>query len=116
MENNRSFIEVHAGANGPICDFCSSPDKPQFAYGCQNFVSEAVGKFLGLAVSGSNGGWCACLPCKQLIDADKWEELAVRSASKFARLNPELADLYPITLAYVRKLHQEFRQMRGATQ
>lgn len=56
-----------------VCDFCLAPDPP-WEYPAKTTMLPAGTESLG--------SWCACDACRELIDADKREELASRSRVK----------------------------------
>jgi hypothetical protein len=99
-----------------ICDFCSSPDKPQHTFVCQSFTVEASGTFLGIPISASNGNWLACPACKQLVNDERWDELARRSTEMFVKAHPDAAPMWNEIYEHMRQVHQEFRSMYRNTQ
>lgn len=60
-----------AGSAVTVCDFCSAPG-PRWTYGCLPFNYNGI-------PAGSDGDWGACDSCRELIDADRWGDLADRS-------------------------------------
>ena len=64
---------------GTVCDFCYAPG-PRWEYPCQDYAFALV---VGDAVSigESTGGWLACNPCHELIEAGRHGDLAMRSAT-----------------------------------
>ena len=85
-----------------ICDFCSAP-KPARRYSCRPF------KMTGPKLR-SVGGWAACNACAELIDADRWEDLADRSVDSFLKKYPVIAR--ERALREIQELHQQFRDNR----
>lgn len=88
-----------------ICDFCSSPDITR-SYPCEEFEMIEIGSIHQV----SEGAWAACTPCAELIDADKWEELAVRSVDSAPFPLPAAQRIAYLLL--LRNLHQRFRKAR----
>jgi hypothetical protein len=85
-----------------ICDFCST--QPVYAeYPCADFTDQLA------PILGSCRAWIACRTCYELIQADKWNKLARRSAKRFAQV-------YGFSPAYAyehhRQLHAKFREFR----
>jgi hypothetical protein len=99
-----------------ICDFCSSPEKPQHTFECQSFPIKASGELFGIPVSASDGHWCACPACAQLVQDERWDELAQRSAERFCQLHPGARDRYDVIYEHMRQVHQEFRMAYRSTQ
>lgn len=60
------------------CDFCSSTNV-KWSYPCNSFSAwETKGGSIDLA-GHSIGGWAACDTCKQLVEEEKFTELAERA-------------------------------------
>lgn len=85
-----------------VCDFCGSKH-PRYTYPCRTFEVTGVPADLGM---GMIGNWAACTVCHLLIEHDRWESLARRSADTAP------AELWPTIHASVRILHQMFREHR----
>lgn len=65
-----------------ICDFCSDPNV-EFAYPARDF-NRPVAATPQMSVSlSSTGGWAACRPCHDLIEATDREGLYRRSFERF---------------------------------
>lgn len=61
---------VHETVSSPVCDFCGH-HSPAWDYDCHDFVTPDP----DLA---SMGGWAACTPCSDMIEADDWEGVLER--------------------------------------
>jgi hypothetical protein len=100
--------ELHPGGKELLCDFCSSPAIVK-DYACETFKAIDVGPLVAESV----GKWVACAPCAELIDADKWEELAQHS---FETVDPKFHELpvaqQAILIDFIRQMHGQFRQLR----
>lgn len=92
---------IHEPVSSPVCDFCGH-DSPAWDYDCQDFVIAP-----DLA---SQGGWAACTPCSNMIEADDWDgvlERCVSGAEKFG--GEKLAARIRISAGL---MHRGFRQYR----
>jgi len=69
-----------------ICDFCNAPDPPW------EYMAKEIDLIPGDTVS--VGSWCACTPCRELIDANDRDGLAARAKKR----NGELASLRTIRM------------------
>jgi len=87
-----------------VCDFCSS-EKWERVYPCQDF------DIAGLPAT-SVGSWCACDACAELIDAEKWDELAERSINSFPYQVSQAER--PVLVAFIKETHKQFRDRRPA--
>ena len=65
--DGRTFHEV---VSSPVCDFCGH-HSPSWDYDCHDFLTDDP----DLA---SAGGWAACTPCSDLIEAEDWDGLMER--------------------------------------
>ena len=98
-------VEVRSGE--PICDFCSAPEVA-WSYDARDFgvVEPDVGW-------GSRGGWAACEPCHNFIEANDKKGLRERSVENFYVAHPEMAH---IPKKFVRNqcmmMHEIFFQVR----
>ncbi len=54
------------------CDFCTREDV-RWTYPARDFTEKVAGRTVG-----SQGGWAACDPCHDLIEADDYDGLATR--------------------------------------
>ena len=95
-EGERTFREP---VTSPVCDFCGDA-YPAWDYDCHDFVIPDV--------DASAGGWAACTPCSDMIEADDWEGVFERGASAGRRYGLDRPDL----LAHVRLMHAGFRAHR----
>ena len=111
-----AFIHLRPGVTGPVCDFCSSEAKPQHTFVCQSFTVEASGTLFGIPITSSQGNWCACPVCTQLVHEEQWDELARRSCETFCDAHPEYRDKFDEVFEHMRAVHQEFREMYRNTQ
>jgi hypothetical protein len=84
----------------PKCDFCSSPDAT-WVYPSKDFTLIPEYRW------GSTGGWAACQPCSDLIEADDYAGLTERSLS-YLKISTEVPG-FGQALA---NLHLEFREAR----
>lgn len=82
--------------DGPICDFCSTPD-PAYAYPCNDLVVT-----IDSMDYGSTGAWLACAVCSALIDGADFASLFDRVLAIFAEKQPPL--FTAVTLAHHRKV------------
>lgn len=69
-----------------ICDFCSSPNV-KWSFPCDSYVAP----LMGIPNFYQTEDWAACDKCKELIDAEKWDEL-----SKWSLESPDM-EWPPIT-------------------
>ena len=75
-------VEIHTDI--PVCDFCSTPEV-SWGYEARDFhVKEPDVRW------GSRGGWAACGPCHDFIEANDRKGLTERSVDLFYSTNPEL--------------------------
>lgn len=82
-----------------VCDFCSS-DKPMTAFHAKDF------KMLE-GVLNSTGEWAACLECRDLVLAEKWDELENRSVETFQSSTPIPKEMVRV---FIKGLHKKFRE------
>jgi len=102
-----------------VCDFCSGPEIFK-TYDCEDFVTSAIQVEPHAAsqhprmrvVHNSRGGWAACKICAELIDQDRWDDLAERSLATLLLSEPSLAPFKHEVLIHLRRMHQEFRQLK----
>jgi hypothetical protein len=100
-------VEVRVGPDEAICDFCSAPEVG-WSYDARDFgvVEPAVGW-------GSRGGWAACEPCHNFIEANDKKGLRERSVKNYYAFHPEMA---VVPKDFVRKsvmmMHEIFFQVR----
>jgi hypothetical protein len=65
---------------GDHCDFCQS--SPVFTvYPCSNFLVNGLPVFL----ERPTGKWATCKKCAELVDSERWSDLAERSYRKFLK-------------------------------
>ena len=91
-----------------MCDFCSDLDV-KWSYEASSFVMPESG-------SAFHGGWAACDPCHDLIEADKRQQLAKRSVDTFFKNNPDVKDVPAVRVAiakHVRAAHAGFFAVKG---
>jgi hypothetical protein len=108
-----------APAEGPICDFCSSPDV-RWSYPCRDHNRQAHAEALIQRPDGSlrveemdiegfsHGGWAACSACHALIQRGDRDRLARRSAKRMIRNNPDIPLVLSNATEHVRRLHDQF--------
>jgi len=96
------------------CDFCNSREIA-WRYRAESFVIDTLMTIQGKQIRfpwGSEGDWAACEFCSNLIETDKWEELADHST----QTSPFLELLRPSEISGLRvaiaQLHQTFNQKR----
>lgn len=113
-------MEMHTPPpEGPICDFCSSPDV-QWTYPCRDHARKtehalaiSVDQDGSLSVDEmsidgfSSGNWAACPACHALIRRGDRDRLARRSAKRMLRLMDAKMSLSN-AIAHVRRLHDQF--------
>jgi hypothetical protein len=108
FENHKHGITIHPSPDGPICDFCSSPEVTR-DFNATDFLNTTVpDTIVGDLEIRSNGGWAACELCGCLIDAEQWEQLLDVSCQTFTRQYGEVPNLREGILA----IHSQFRQAR----
>lgn len=86
------------------CDFCSS-SRVAWGYPAENFVVVSIG---GL---GSDGGWAACGPCSELIEAKDWEALTRRAAEAAVKRSGGLLNFQEVSRT-LRSLYAQFSEHR----
>lgn len=88
----------------PQCDFCNSL-AVAWAYPTRDLSSTipVPGKNATVTIN-SRGGWAACTPCHDLIEAGNRDGLAVRSAKAGNRRGVPLH----LIVAACRKVHDDF--------
>jgi len=95
-----------------FCDFCGNPD-PKWAYPVDDFSQNIHPDATGESADwNSIGGWSSCSNCKELIDANKRQELAwrcIHNADDVPNNNRIRAALHERILI----LHEEFFAMRA---
>lgn len=91
-----------------ICDFCAAENPPR-KYLCAPFNMMIM---FGVE-QWSDNAWAACTVCAELIDNDKWEELAQRSVSTIPKLPGLSFKAKQEYLVMLRGLHQKFREAKG---
>lgn len=102
------------------CDFCNValPESQLWTYDATSFAGAIIGFDKDLtpkatAPWGSEGAWAACTECHDLIEADRWHALAVRSVEsehglvKF-RSQEERAECIDL----MEQMHRSFREHR----
>lgn len=91
------------------CDFCCRPDeKPYASYPAEDMdCSAMLGAARHTIRSMSEGGWCACRACYELIEKDDYEALSLRSVSHWP-----YEESRGEALAFLRQLHLKFREWR----
>jgi len=102
-------LDVEVRTDDPICDFCSTHEVA-WSYPAMDFG--VVDPKLGW---GSRGGWAACEPCHEMIEANDHSGLAKRSVQTFFEFHPEIPDL-PHVRQHVRQhvmlMHASFFNVR----
>ena|ERR1035437_2205121 len=99
--------ELHPGGSDQLqCDFCSAPNIVK-DYACESFNAIELGPLVAESV----GKWVACPICVELIDADKWEELAHRSFET-AGYGGESAEVQDLLMGFIRRMHGTFKMLR----
>jgi hypothetical protein len=98
-------VEVRSGE--PICDFCSAREVG-WCYDARDFgVVEPAVQW------GSRGGWAACNPCHDFIEANDRKGLCERSVKLFYENHPEMADAPEDFIRHqVMLMHGVFFQVR----
>jgi hypothetical protein len=76
-----------------VCDFCGTPDKPVVHTFPAHDVDYRAIELPGGKTSQvtSVGGWCACIDCKQLVDAGDRHGLTRHCASAIVSYDQEAA-------------------------
>lgn len=102
-------LDVEIRTSDPICDFCSIHEVA-WSYPAMDFgvVDPAVGW-------GSRGGWAACLPCHEMIEANDRTGLANRSIDMYYIQHPETPDLPEVRQHirnHIRLMHESFFNVR----
>lgn len=96
----------------PKCDFCSAPAAP-WVYTAEEFDAYIARQSGSVLVGRSDGAWSACDHCKRLIDAGKWDELALHSFEALLYEHPEFQSLSKgkrqMVLNGVRTIHNGFQ-------
>lgn len=92
-------ILVESAVSSYVCDFCGDAG-PSWDYDCAQFAIDAID-------FGSLEGWAACTPCSDLIEADDYEGLLVRSLD-----NPLGREDAPHWSPRIRLIHAGFREHR----
>jgi hypothetical protein len=87
----------------PICDFCSA-EPVAWEYRTRDSSLNIPDK--GDCISGQ--GWLACQACHELIQAGLRDELAFRSASRLALMEPGMTVTVSLALPAIRLWHDEF--------
>lgn len=70
--------------SSPVCDFCGH-DSPAWDYDCHDFLLSP-----DLA---SAGGWAACTPCSDMIEADDWLGVLMRCVEAASKFGPRIQNL-----------------------
>lgn len=73
MSVNPPSDEIVAGGK---CDFCSPPRMASWEYPARTFIVPST--VPGVKTYASNGGWLACDPCAELIEANDTRTLVNR--------------------------------------
>jgi hypothetical protein len=84
----------------PVCDFCSDKG-PAWDYDCLDFMIPPD--------HASAGGWAACTPCSDLIEADDYEGLYERALKFLEFMPPAMAEAMR---PRIRVMHGGFRKFR----
>lgn len=95
-----------------VCDFCSMPtgDGAVWTYPAEDFFySFQIEDSKPMA---SKGGWGACEECHALIEADDYEQLAVRSTASSLELNPQYVGKEGFFLGLAVLQHRDFKKHR----
>lgn len=80
-------ITLTVSALEPECDFCSA--KPVYGtYDAPDFETTPFNVAQAGITTQSIGHWGACKECADLIDADKWDDLALRATNALIEKNP----------------------------
>lgn len=86
-----------------VCDFCSTPHGPFWAYEAEDFVLDA-GETATLY--GSAGAWGACDKCRVDIDRDNRRALLVRAIGAMSKAMPTTP--LDIIETALRQAHESF--------
>lgn len=71
--------------SAPVCDFCRAPLTGTWRrFGCHDFTRTVHGDRSAAKVA-LLGFWGACLPCGQLVEARRWQDLAQRALRHFEK-------------------------------
>lgn len=109
-EQLERMLEEHRNDPTPQCDFCSAP-RPHGTflryYDCPDMVGLALKVDTGEVqeLLNSRRGFCACVDCEKLIDAEEWQQLEDRCVEQ---LTLKLG--YSVDRAPVRGLQTAFRR------
>jgi len=100
-------IALRREFDGDCCDFCNRPN-PRYRLLCSDFV------FTTSPMLRNIGDWMACDTCNEMIDQDRWEDLAQRaatSAQEFFRVHvPDAPGDFHDQLEHARATQAEFRR------
>jgi hypothetical protein len=87
--------------SSPVCDFCGN-DSPAWDYDCHDFVTD-------IPILASTGGWAACTPCSDMIEADDWSGLLERCLMAACKLGRQH---YQGVVIGAPLMHNGFRENR----
>ena len=99
-------MNMESISGGLHCDFCSSSEIVK-DYPCVSFTAIKI----PAVTATSEGKWVAYAVCADLVDHDKWEELAVRSLQTSGYWDWP-AEKRALLLDFIRVLHRQFREGR----
>lgn len=102
-----------------VCDFCLTPH-PTWDFSCEDFTDQqSVTSDTRIDIGTSLGDWASCNPCKELIVAGRWDDLADRSIQGQITHNPDAAAAYAASPAIMfvnrmgmMNLHRQFDKAR----
>ena len=94
-----------------ICDSCSGGPIYK-SYPARDF-SVVTGREVD---SVSKGDWAACKACAELIDQEKWDELADRTLAALPQGCPSDPAVKDALYSFVKSLHSRFREHRLSVQ
>lgn len=109
------MVEIELSRIDPVCDFCSANEitKDYDCYDFQAFEMVTVRGEKTQRIDGhSKGKWAACASCAELIDNEKWDELAIRSVDSLIEVGSIKSERKEQMLEVIKTLHDEFRQHR----
>jgi hypothetical protein len=108
----RGVGEVTVYRENLVCDFCSDPH-PAWDYEAEDSLLMAVGARGGAPeIHLSRGSWTACDPCHELIEADEWGDMLLRSAEGFTARHSDLGLSPAVVGQFIAQAHATFRSTR----
>jgi hypothetical protein len=102
--NGKRYVDSLPDGVEVICDFCSNQEHPFRHFDAVDIKLDAGNV--------SEGGWMACKPCEDLIEANDFAGLRTRVIDKFIEKFKDFMTREEITMA-VDIIMEKFRSARG---